>query len=43
MSTLPKKLLLGFITAALGALAVVAPAFAGWDINHNETFVRDEE
>lgn len=43
MFTLPRKLLLAFITAALGALAVVGPAFAGIDFNHNETFVRDEK
>jgi hypothetical protein len=38
-----KKYIIALIAGALGALALVAPAFAGIDRNHNETFLRDAE
>jgi hypothetical protein len=41
MRRLPKKLFVAFIAAAVAALAVVGPAFAGVNHNHNETFLRD--
>lgn len=51
MNTLQKKLFLVVITAALGAFAFVAPAFAlvgggacgGCSTNHNETFLWDAD
>jgi len=42
VSVLPKKLFVALIAGALGALAVIGPAFALVHPNHTETFVRDE-
>ena len=36
-----EKLILAAITAALGVLAIVVPAFASIDPNHNEIFLRE--
>ena len=43
MAAVQKKLLVAIVAAVLGVVSLAAPALAGADINHNETFIADED